>query len=216
MANGYLTIWEDKLVLIDTGLQGKTALIEQALSAVGKTFRDIRLIVLTHTHYDHAGSAAECKVLSGAPLAVQMAEAPVLRRGVSLFPGGATVLGKILVGAVKKFRIGTKPYPAVEPDILVEQELDLHPYGFPGVAIHTPSHSPGSISLLGEDGSCFPGDILFNIFPGSVYPPFADYPELLKDHWRLLLRRGAQHFYPGHGKPFGTEKIESELAAGKD
>jgi glyoxylase-like metal-dependent hydrolase (beta-lactamase superfamily II) len=88
---------------------------------------------------------------------------------------------------------------------------DLHEYGFPGAAIHTPSHSPGSISLLCDDGSCFPGDILFNILPGSVMPPFADNPELLASHWRLLLDRGAQTFYPGHGRPFGRERVEAAL-----
>ena len=212
MANGYITIWEDRVVLIDTGLQGKTDLIEQALTAIGKTFRDICLIVLTHTHYDHAGTAAECKVLSGAPIAVQVAEAPILRSGESRFPGGATGLGRFLIGGVQKLGIGTKPFSPVEPDILVEDELDLHPYGFPGVAIHTPGHSPGSISLLAEDGSCFPGDILFNIFPRSVFPPFADNPELLKEQWQILLQRGAERFYPGHGRPFGREKIEGELA----
>lgn len=216
MANAYLvvseaTVSEKNIVLIDTGLQGKSELVEKALGTVGATFRDIKLIVLTHTHYDHAGTAAECKVLSGAPVAVQEAEAEVLRKGESRFPGGATRLGRFMIGTVQKLRLGAKPFPPVEPDILVGDELDLHKFGFPGTALHTPSHSPGSMSLVADDGSCFPGDILFNIFPGSVFPPFADNPELLKIHWRLLLERGAQRFYPGHGRPFGTEKIEREL-----
>ena len=48
---------------------------------------------------------------------------------------------------------------------------------------------------------------LFNIFPWTVYPPFAnDEAELLKS-WEKLLSTGCQTFYPGHGKPFSRKKF---------
>jgi len=117
----------------------------------------------------------------------------------------------MVTGLARVLHMDGSAFPPVRADLLVDDEMDLHEHGFPGAAIHTPSHSAGSISLLTDDGSCFPGDILFNIFRGTVRPPFADYPGRLQGHWRMLLDRGARIFYPGHGAPFPRERVEAEL-----
>ena len=239
--NGYVVRSDEKVILVDTGIGGKFKTIERTLASMGLDCTDIELVILTHTHYDHVGNVAACTDLSGAPVLVHAAEAQVLRDGYSGFPGGATRFGRFMVGLVKGLGLGGASFEPVEPEIVLGAEedpagsdvvartapgsenvtapgaegegiFDLHRYGFPGIAVHTPSHSPGSISVLAEDGSCFPGDILFNIFPGSLMPPFADNPELLARHWRELLDRGAARFYPGHGKPFGRARVEATLA----
>ncbi|MFO7849054.1 MAG: MBL fold metallo-hydrolase [Spirochaetia bacterium] len=222
--NAYVVRSEGKIILVDTGMKGKYKKAERALASMGSDCTDIDLVILTHTHYDHSGNAAECKKTSGASIVVHAAEAENLRSGISLIPSGATSLGKIAVGLAKALGFGKVKFPSVEPDTVFgasAQEagfadgeipsFDLHSYGFPGIALHTPSHSPGSLSLISDEGSCFPGDILFNIFPGTVMPPVADKPELLAAHWRLLLNRGARRFYPGHGKPFDKDRLEKEL-----
>lgn len=209
--NAYLFESGRSITLIDSGLKGSFGRVEAALKKTGRGPEDIDLIILTHTHYDHTGNTAECARRSGARVAVQRSEAEDLAAGYSSFPAGATLTGKIMTGLARILRMDGSAFSPVEADLLVDEEMDLHEYGFPGVAIHTPSHSVGSMSLLTDGGACFPGDILFNIFPGTVRPPFADYPDRLMEHWRLLLDRGARMFYPGHGAPFSREKIEAEL-----
>ncbi|MGC9312365.1 MAG: MBL fold metallo-hydrolase [Sediminispirochaetaceae bacterium] len=209
--NAYLVESGSLITMIDSGLKGSFGRVEAALRKIGRRPEDIGLIIQTHTHYDHTGNTAECARRSGARVAVQRSEAEDLAAGYSSFPAGATPLGKIVTGLARILRVDGSAFSPVKADLLVDEEMDLHEYGFPGTAIHTPSHSAGSMSLLTDGGACFPGDILFNIFPGTVRPPFADYPDRLREHWRRLLDRGARMFYPGHGAPFHREKTEAEL-----
>jgi len=215
--NAYLVKTEEHLFLIDTGMKGTKnfAQIEAACEGLGRSVGEVDLILLTHTHYDHAGGAAECKARSGASVLVHRAEADVLRAGSSTFPGGANGFGRFMVGIVKKLQKSGSKFPPLEPDIEIEGDLqggmDLHNYGFPGIAVPTPSYSPGSLALLTDGGDCFCGDILFNIFPGSVFPPFADDPAALPSKWKLLLDLGAELFHPGHGGPIERQRVEREL-----
>jgi len=213
MGDAFLVKSENQLFLIDTGLAGKrsSARIEAACRQIGGSIEDIDMILLTHTHYDHAGGAAECKIRSAAPILLHRDEAEVLRSGVSGFPAGTNNLVRFIVAVVKKLHKDGTPFPPAEADIEIGSELDLHNYGFPGVAISTPSHTAGSLSLLTDWGDCFCGDILFNIFPGTVFPPVADNPGALTSKWRLLLDRGAKLFYPGHGGPIERQRVEREL-----
>ena len=221
MVNAYLVKSENQLFLIDTGLAGKRNIsrIEAACRQMGKSIGDLDMILLTHTHHDHAGGAAECKARSSAAILLHRAEAEVLKSGISGFPAGTNDLVRFMVAVAKKLHKGGTPFPPVEADIELgsdselnlDDELDLHSYGFPGVAIPTPSHTAGSLSLLTDRGDCFCGDILFNIFPGTLYPPVADNPGALTSKWRLLLDRGAKLFYPGHGGPIERQRVEREL-----
>ncbi len=71
-----------------------------------------------------------------------------------------------------------------QPDLLLltHTHYDLHEHGFPGVAVHVPSHSRDSLAFVADDGSCFCGDVLFNLVPWSLMPPFADSPRRLHAH----------------------------------
>lgn len=221
MVNAYLVKTEEQLFLIDTGQSGKRniARIEEACRQIGRSIEDIDMILLTHTHHDHAGGAAECKTRSAAPILLHRAEAELLRSGLSGFPAGTNSLVRLMVGIAKKLQKEGTAFPPAEADIElggdseedVNGELDLHSYGFPGVAIPTPSHTAGSLSLLTDGGDCFCGDILFHIFPGTVFPPVADEPDALPSKWSLLLERGAKRFYPGHGSPIDRQGVEREL-----
>jgi glyoxylase-like metal-dependent hydrolase (beta-lactamase superfamily II) len=80
----------------------------------------------------------------------------------------------------------------------------------PGEVIHTPGHSPGSVSLLLASGDCFVGDLAMNGLPlrrGPGLPVFADDLERVRRSWRMLLDRGARTVYPAHGRPFDAERI---------
>jgi hydroxyacylglutathione hydrolase len=210
--NAYLLELQGKLFLIDSGLKGSEGSTAAACRRIGFSAADIAMILLTHTHYDHAGAAAALRAESGAKLLVHRVEAEVLRSGYSPFPAGANGIGKVATGIFQRLLKGGAAFPSVEPDIEIDRPTDLHRYGFPGRAVPVPSHSAGSLAFLTDEGDCVCGDVLFNVFPGSVFPPFADEPAALPAIWRQLLDLGARQFYPGHGRPFGYEKVEREMA----
>jgi glyoxylase-like metal-dependent hydrolase (beta-lactamase superfamily II) len=70
----YLYLWQDgeSRTLIDTGAPGNGA-------AIAAAFRGLDRIVLTHFHADHAGSAAELREWSGAPVVAGAADAAIIR-----------------------------------------------------------------------------------------------------------------------------------------
>src|SRR5690242_2038144 len=68
MVNAHLIRSEAGCILVDAGIPGSEHKIARVLHRHGLTFRDIKLIVVTHAHTDHAGSAARLRELSGAPI----------------------------------------------------------------------------------------------------------------------------------------------------
>ena len=63
IVNVYLLEQQDGLLLIDCGVKTEEPLevLSQALATLGRTFEDIRQIVVTHMHADHVGAAAELR-----------------------------------------------------------------------------------------------------------------------------------------------------------
>ena len=59
MVNAHLIKTDKGSILVDTGIPGSERKIERVLHKHGLSFKDIKLIVVTHAHTDHAGSAAQ-------------------------------------------------------------------------------------------------------------------------------------------------------------
>jgi glyoxylase-like metal-dependent hydrolase (beta-lactamase superfamily II) len=78
------------------------------------------------------------------------------------------------------------------------------------VVVHTPGHSPGSISLVG-DTAVFPGDVLFADSIGRSDLPGGDTDTLVSSiHDKLFDLPDDLPVYPGHGPPTTIGK-EREL-----
>jgi metallo-beta-lactamase class B len=71
----------DGLVLIDGGLPNTAPRILENVAALGFAVRDIRLILNSHAHYDHAGGIRALQVASGARVVLSDASAAVVERG---------------------------------------------------------------------------------------------------------------------------------------
>jgi glyoxylase-like metal-dependent hydrolase (beta-lactamase superfamily II) len=144
----HLVVIDDGVVLVDTGLPGKSAKIEQALHEARKTVGDVRTILLTHWHADHVGGAAELRRLSGATTIAHSMDAPFI---TGAEPAPFTTLQKLT-----KLMTGTaEPVP-------VNEHLSADgPVSVPGFsAVHTPGHTPGHVSYLLDraGGILFVGD----------------------------------------------------------
>jgi hydroxyacylglutathione hydrolase len=214
-ANAYFVISERQALLIDTGVRKNERKIVRALEDQGLSPSNIRLIILTHTHYDHCGSLKALKDMTGARIVVHQNEAPCLREGYSGFPKGTALLTRAIsfLGRTIGKRLGG--YDPVSPEITISERFELEEYGVEGYILPTPGHTLGSISVIVHDRHAIVGDTLFNIFRKSVFPPFADDQEELLRSWRKLYDTGCTYFYPGHGNPFGRHKFRQSLETRK-
>jgi glyoxylase-like metal-dependent hydrolase (beta-lactamase superfamily II) len=95
MVNAYLLETMDGLVLIDAGWPNKTDTIFSAVQDSGLDPKDIRHLVLTHGHIDHAGSAAEVLQRTGARSYAHTADLDLINEGKAEDPGTSVTLGII-------------------------------------------------------------------------------------------------------------------------
>lgn len=211
IANAYVVVGE-RPILIDTGWPDEEATILGALRSAGFGPRDLSLILLTHGHSDHAGSAAELQRLTQAPVALHEADHGMVRRGRNEHLQPTGLLGWLFA----PFANG--PFPTFEPDLQLEPGDRLDRFGIAGQILHTPGHTPGSVSLLLDSGEVFAGDLLIGgylggyVLPGTPQPTFyADDLHQVYDSIERLLSRGATLFYLGHGGPVTAEAIQKWL-----
>lgn len=203
------------VIAVDAGAPGKGKLFAQGLKRASIGLQDVKLVILTHGHWDHIGSAKEIKNITGAMLAMHRKEASWLEQSQKPLSPGITPWGKVFNGIHRLFM----PLITVSPvkvDILLGDEgMFLADYGIPGKILHTPGHSAGSVSVLLNTGEAFVGDLAMNRFPLRLFPGlpiFADEPEAVSASWKLLLECGAKTVYPAHGRPFPAEVIRKALS----
>ena len=215
-SNAYLVTNGRKAILIDCGMKKKEKKIIAALEKLQLSPQDIQLIILTHTHYDHAGSIKALQQITGAKILVHKAEAACLAQGHCAFPKGTMWFPKIMSAIGRALNKWVGRYAPVVPDIAISKRFDLKPFGIDGYVLPTPGHTAGSLSVVIEKDHAVVGDTLFNIFRHSVFPAYANDQKSLLKSWKALLDIGCEHFYPGHGKPFTRERLQKTYAEKKE
>jgi glyoxylase-like metal-dependent hydrolase (beta-lactamase superfamily II) len=217
-SNAYLIQGDEGCILVDAGNPRQEKRFFRYLDQYGLRPEDVRLIVVTHVHFDHVGSLGAIKAACRCPVAVHEKEYRLLKEAELVFPPGTNLSGKG-TSLVANRLLGYPPimkgfkFAPVEAEIVISGEVSLEKFGIDGKIIPTPGHSAGSLSVLLADGEAFVGDLTANYVPlglSSVFPPFAEDGDELLESWMKLLEAGAKTIAPGHGRTFSAEVLREE------
>ncbi len=175
--NYYLVGQNTNRLLIDIGWPGTLPKLLNIFKRKRIPLQDVKHLLITHYHPDHAGLAQEVK-LKGVQLVV-------MENQMSFIP---------------KLRTYMKPInPFLE--ITLSDNLNLRfkdsrtflqRLGIGGEIIPTPGHSDDSISLILDEGIAFTGDL-----PGSNWG--LDLTHQVELSWKSLRALNVKTVYPGHG-----------------
>jgi glyoxylase-like metal-dependent hydrolase (beta-lactamase superfamily II) len=162
--NAFL-IDSDGLTLIDTGFPNSPEKILEAVQTIGREAADIKQILVTHCHPDHAGDLAVLKQRTGAPAYMHSADAEVVRVGKMPsrnFKAAPFLINRLLF----RFLIGAGDDEIETAEIEHEvQDGDELPIAGGLRAIHAPGHCAGQLAFLwqGHNGVLFTADVASNM-----------------------------------------------------
>ena len=135
--------------------------------------RKVTAILLTHGHDDHIAAVGEFRGLVNAPVYLHRDD----------------------------WMLWDRVFPGTEPDHGIDDGETFDVAGARLVALHTPGHSPGSVSFrLESEGTVFTGDTLFQGGPGATGRSFSDFPTIIESiKSRLLTLPADTVVRTGHG-----------------
>ena len=179
------------LTLVDTGTEKDPPRIRSALERLGKTPGDVRQILLTHSHGDHAGGAKAMRELCEAPVFAGAADVDVIagREGYVMAPAA---LGRVL------YSNRLKDYPRFEVDHAVEGRTEVEG-GLEMIPV--PGHTPGHMAVWAPDlQALFVGDSVWNL--PRIKPSWKAFTwnwDLNRESVRKLGDLPAESLWFGHG-----------------
>jgi metallo-beta-lactamase class B len=199
----YLLVSPTGDVLIDGTLAENAPLIEKNIRTLGFKLSDIKLILNTHAHFDHAAGLAQLKKDTGARFDASAADKPILERGYITF--GPTA---------------NDHFPPVKVDHVVKDDETLHVGGVAITAHLTPGHTPGCTSWTWnetEGGKTYSViDVCSLTVAGNPLVNNTAYPQIVSDYRSSMAKLKAMHadvFLAPHASFYDPQK---KLAARKE
>ncbi len=188
----------DGLTLVDAGFPVDLPMILLALRRLRRVPRDIELIVATHYHGDHVGTAAGLRRRYGVRVAMHQEDSPFASGSVPQHTCEAETLQLMFYTVLwPLFR-----YRHFDVDLRFKGNEMIDVLGGLEV-IHTPGHSPGSICLYDEkNGILFSGDLIRNEKGVLEGPPPHFTPDTASASLSLQKIAGLDFdtLLPGHGE----------------
>jgi hydroxyacylglutathione hydrolase len=200
------------LILVDAGSPGKEDQILREIKKMGE--KELKLIFITHAHFDHYGSAAAVRRLTGAPIAIHEKDVDFMARGetpLGTVRGRGKIAKVFLPLAERIYRI--QPTLA---DIVFSEGHQFVEAGAEIVAIHLPGHTPGSSGLLIDGRILFAGDLLSTTGKPHAQRYYATDWSQINTSLECIKSLELEWIYTGHGqRPLSGQALE-RLAGPED
>jgi len=167
-------------VVIDPGDE-----IERVQEILSRHRLRAKYIIATHAHIDHVGGIEKLKAATGAAVLMHQDDLPLYQNL-----------------ATQAAWLGVAPPGIVEVDRFLKEGDRLRWGGLELEVLHTPGHSPGSLSLHmpGDGQRVFSGDTLFQGSIGRTDLWGGSFKEILRSISAKLLRLPDEtSVFPGHG-----------------
>jgi metallo-beta-lactamase class B len=195
-------------ILINGNLESSVPMIRENVEKLGFHFSDVKILLISHAHFDHAAGNALIKKMTGAKYMVMDADVPVIESG-----------GK------DDFQYGDSPdaqYPATKVDRVLHDGDEVKLGGTVLVAHLTPGHTRGCTTWtmkVAKDGRTL--DVVIvgspNVNPGYKLVNNTKYPQIVQDYettFKVLESLPCDIFLGAHGSYYGMESKFARLKPG--
>ena len=180
--NYYIIEAKPGKLMVDGGWPGTLPKLMAELKRKGISFKELKYLLVTHFHPDHAGLVQELK-----------------NQGIEFILLECQV--NFIAQLTEHFK--TKKFPYVEirkNDSLILALEDSRKFlagiGLNGEILHTPGHSDDSVTLILDEGVAFTGDL---------HPAFMDIDDITtRTSWDKIHQHRIKRIYPGHGSSANT------------
>jgi len=197
-------------VLVDTCSAAYRNKLDKRLRSSG--INRIDYLILSHSHYDHDDNASMIRSDYKAKVIIHREESGNLTSGKGVIPRGTNPYTRFLTDNFSRL-FASRRFKTCSYDILIDDYYSMKDWGFNAYIIHTPGHTPGSISVIVDDEVAIVGDAMFGIFRNSVFPPFGLDEKQMVHSWVRLLKTGCTVFLPSHGSENSRELVIKDYEA---
>jgi metallo-beta-lactamase class B len=205
----YLITTPEGHILVNAGLAESVPAIQESVAKLGFKFSDVKILLISHAHFDHDAGAARIKELTGAKYMVMDADVPVVESG-----------GK------RDFFYGKRPdllYPPAKVDHMLH-DGDTVKLGDVVLTAHlTPGHTKGCTTWtckVQDGGKSY--DVVIvgspNVNEGYKLVGNAAYPQIASDYERgfqVLRSLPCDVFLGAHGSYYGMEAKYARIKTGQ-
>ena len=205
----YLIITPQGHILINSNLESSLPQIQASIEKLGFQIRDVKILLISHAHFDHCAGSAKLKALTGARYMVMDADVPVVESG-----------GK------RDFQYGHRKgtwYPPTKVDRVLRDGDEVKLGDTVLVAHLTPGHTKGTTTWtmkVPDAGKTREVVIVGspNVNPGYQLVHNAAYPQIAQDYERtfqVLNSLPCDVFLGAHGSYYGMEEKFARLTEGQ-
>jgi metallo-beta-lactamase class B len=194
-------------ILINSSLESSVPLIRESIEKLGFRFADVKILLISHAHFDHCAGSFLIKELTGAKYMVMDADAP-----------------EVEAGGKGNFQYASSPYKPAKVDRVLHDGDQVKLGGVELVAHLTPGHTKGCTTWtmkVREGAKTY--DVVVvgspNVNPGYKLVNNALYPQIAQDYermFRVLKSLPCDVFLGAHGNYYGMEAKFARLKEGKE
>ena len=195
----YLITTKEGHILINSSLESSVPLIRESIEKLGFKFGDIKILLISHAHWDHCAGSASIKELTGAKYMVMDADVP-----------------EIEAGGKGNFQYGDSPTSRYQPtkvDRVLHDGEEVKLGGTVLTAHLTPGHTKGTTTwtMKAKEGDRTYNVVIIgspNVNAGYKLVNNALYPQIASDYermFRILKSLPCDVFLGAHGNYYGME-----------